>query len=427
MATPKKKRTGRRGLRPLVLSLIALCVVIAALAGYYLWDSLSAAGAETAPSASSLTSESPDGVPTTIASTTTEPPTTTTTLAPTLTVAAGGDVLGDRKVGTFMDAHGGAAVFEGVKPYMEGADVAFVNLEGPISDQGSRNTRKQFTFRARPALMDGLLSAGIDVVSLANNHSLDYRWGALSDCIARLDAAGIAHAGAGVDAAAAAAPAMLQTPAGTVALIAVSEITASFAAGTNPGTYYTSSPHEGLLANVAAADKQADFVIVSLHWGKEYNPGVTDHQVFLGRKLIEAGADLILGHHPHVIEGLEIYNDRLIVYSMGDFVFDHYSRATGEAFVLQVTLPHDGPPWGTIIPVYLSDSHGIPAVVTGWEADRILGRLTSLSVARGLQLNREGDIATFGTPVPSPEAATSTTSAAPTTSMSISPTTTVTP
>jgi poly-gamma-glutamate synthesis protein (capsule biosynthesis protein) len=426
MAPPNNKRGRRRGARPLVLAVVALWVVALAVAGYAIWNNLAGAGASTAPMADPAASGPAEHVATTIA-TTTEPPTTTTTLAPALTVAAGGDVQGDRKVATFIDANGGAAVFAGVKPHMEGADLAFVNLEGPISDQGSRNTRKEYTFRSRPALMDGLVSGGIDMVSLANNHALDCGWKALSDCIARLDAAGIAYAGAGVDAGAAGAPAMLQTPAGTVAFIAASEISASFAAGSHPGTNYTSSPNESLLANVRAADEQADFVIVSMHWGKEYHPRVTTHQVNMGHTLVEAGADLVLGHHPHVIEAMEIYNDRLIVYSMGDFVFDHYSRATGEAFVLQVTLPRVGPPWGTIIPVYLTDSHGIPAVVTGTEASRILGRLSSLSAARGLQLNLEGDIATFGTPTPAPGAATSTTSAVLTPSVPVSPTTTIIP
>jgi poly-gamma-glutamate capsule biosynthesis protein CapA/YwtB (metallophosphatase superfamily) len=335
---------------------------------------------------------------------TTEAPTTTTTTIPAqLTVAAGGDVMGDRKVGTFMDKNGGPAAFEGVKPYLEAADVAFVNLEGAISDTGSRLLSKEYTFRARPALLDGLTSAGVDVVSLANNHSLDYRWKALSDCISRLDTAGIKHAGAGSNYNEASAPAIIETPAGKVAVIAASEIASSFAASSErPGTYHVSpgsSRDQALLDKVAAAAKEADFVIVSLHWGVEYKTGANSHQISRAHALIDAGADLILGHHPHVVQGLEIYKDRLIVYSMGDFVFDHYSRITGEAFVLQVSIPRDGTaPWGTIVPVYLSDSFGIPAVVTGTSAARILDRLTSLSAKRGLALTIDGDIATFGSP-----------------------------
>ncbi len=151
-----------------------------------------------------------------------------------------------------------------------------------------------------------------------------------------------------------------------------------------PGTNVTSSPNEKLVAQVAAAAKEADFVIVSLHWGTEYDATADSSQQNLAHKLIDAGADLILGHHPHVIQGLEIYKDGLIAYSLGDFIFDHYSRATGEAFVLQVTLQREGPPSGKIIPVYLHDTQGVPKVVSGSEAAVILDRLTGLSADLGL-------------------------------------------
>jgi poly-gamma-glutamate synthesis protein (capsule biosynthesis protein) len=111
--------------------------------------------------------------------------------------------------------------------------------------------------------------------------------------------------------------------------------------------------------------------------------------------MIDAGADLIIGHHPHVIQGLEIYHDRLIAYSLGDFVFDHWSRATGEAFILQVSLRDEGLPAVDIVPVYVGDSTGVPAVVTGDEADAILGRLIKLSGNLGLKLVQNDDRATL--------------------------------
>ncbi len=126
--------------------------------------------------------------------------TSTTEKAPqSLTVAAGGDVQGDRNVGKYIDAHGGAAALAKVKPYLQTADLAFVNLEGPVSDKGTKLAWKEYTFRSRTALTSGLASAGIDVVSMANNHAVDCGQTALLDTIARLDKVGIAHAGAGED------------------------------------------------------------------------------------------------------------------------------------------------------------------------------------------------------------------------------------
>jgi poly-gamma-glutamate capsule biosynthesis protein CapA/YwtB (metallophosphatase superfamily) len=417
-----------------VVTLLWGVAVAAAIFLIWFWQS----GGFEPPTTTTLPPTTTEAPTTTELPTTTEAPTTTTTLPPALTVSAGGDVMGDRKVGKFLDESGGAALFAGVKPYMEGTHLAFVNLEGAISDTGTRQVSKEYTFRARPTLLDGLVSAGIDVVSLANNHSLDYRWAALKDCIARLDAAGIKHAGAGASLDEAAASAVLETPAGKVAVIAASQITASFAASSSrAGTYYISSGaarNAKLIARVTEAASQADFVIVSLHWGVEYNKLANTQQVGLAHALIDAGADLILGHHPHVIQAMEVYKERLIVYSLGDFVWDWHSAYTGEAFVLQVSLPRDGgAPYGTIVPVFLSRSSGAPEVATGETAARILDRLISISARRDLELTRTGDVIAFGTPpadgaqietsgTTSTTAAGSTTTAAPATS-----TTTVTP
>ena len=117
----------------------------------------------------------------------------------------------------------------------------------------------------------------------------------------------------------------------------------------------------------------------------------------LAHKVIDAGADLILGQHPHVVQGLEIYKNKLIAYSLGNFVFDHHRTDWGESFILQLILSKDGPPRGEIIPVYLSSS-GVPSPVTGSAAGVTLNRLTSLSAALGLPITRWGDQAFFGYP-----------------------------
>jgi len=366
-------------------------------------DSTIAAASSTLSNGGATVTAPPTTLPPTTEPPTTEPPTTSTTSttekAPqSLTVAAGGDVQGDRLVGKYIDAHGGAAALAKVKPYLQTADLAFVNLEGPVSDKGTKLAWKEYTFRSRLALASGLAAAGVDVVSMANNHAVDCGQTALLDTIARLDKVGIAHAGAGDDISAARAAAIVDTPAGKVAVLAFTDKYASgFAAGTDRPGVATISDGKKVLAAIAAADKKADFVIVSFHWGTEYTSQAASYQRALAHKAIDAGADLILGHHPHVIQGLEVYHDKLIAYSLGDFLFDHRSRATGEAFVLRVTLHPTGPPVARIIPVYLSDANGIPAPVTGKAADAILDRLTRLSAAFGAKLTRSGDQAWLGT------------------------------
>jgi poly-gamma-glutamate synthesis protein (capsule biosynthesis protein) len=283
-----------------------------------------------------------------------------------------------------------------VATYLKSADLAFVNLEGPISDKGDKASWKEYTFRSRLGLMKGLTSAGIDMVSTANNHTMDCGSAALLDNIARLKEAGIAQAGSGKNAAAARTPAILDTPAGTVAFLAFTDKhAAGFAAGSDRAGVAVVGDGSKVLEAIQAAKKKADYVIVSFHWGYEYETSAAGYQRTLGHKCIDAGADLILGHHPHVVQGIEVYKDKLIAYSLGDFVFDHRPGITGQAFVLRVTLKQSGPPVARIIPVYLSDSHGIPAVVTGNTADTILNRLTSLSAKLGTTLTRQDDVLTL--------------------------------
>ncbi len=402
--TPRRQRSANRGWA-IAAALLWISAVV--LAGFYIWGAApdGASGDQELASASSSASTSLGAIVTTTTetpstteatTTTTEAPTTTTTTEPPpLLVAAGGDILGDRDVGLFMDENGGEAVLAEVGPFLQTAQLAFVNLEGPISDKGTRASWKEYTFRARPALMDGLVSAGIDVVSLANNHTVDYGHSALLDTIARLDEAGIQHAGAGADA-------LLTTPAGKVAVLAYTDIIPGGFPATSetPGVNATTSDRKKLLAAVEAADKAADFVIVSFHWGTEYKSRANEDQRKLAHQVVDAGADLVIGHHPHVIQGLELYRNRLIAYSLGDFVWDHYSVETGETFILRVALREEGPPSAVMVPVYLDESTGVPAPVTGDHAGSILNRLAELSSDLGLEITVSGDRASFGTEPP---------------------------
>ncbi len=361
----------------------------------------------TSTTATSTTATSATATSTTATSATTIPTTTTTTAPPALTVAASGDVLGDRRVGSFVDENGGEAVFAKVRPLLEPAHLAFVNLESPLSERGTPDPHKEYTFLGRPALVDGLATAGIDVVSLANNHAVDYGPAALLDTIGLLDKAGVNHAGAGADAQAARAPALLITPAGVVAVLAFTEmIHPGFpATADRPGINPTTPDRKKLLAEIAAAEETADFVIVSFHWGTEYTGKANADQRRLAHQAVDAGADLILGHHPHVIQGLELYKNRLIAYSLGDFVWNHHSRETGETFVLQVAMKAGEPPLVDVVPVYLDEATGVPAPVTGAEADAILSRLTRLSADLGLELTRAGDRAVYAPTAPTMAAA----------------------
>lgn len=312
----------------------------------------------------------------------------------TITVAAVGDMVFDRAVKQLIESQGGSAPLKSVAKQLSSADVTVGNLESMLSDNGSPASGKSVTFAGDPTAIEGLSAAGFDFLSVANNHTLDYGPRAMLDTIAGLDKAGIGHAGAGKNRAAAWTPAAAEKNGATVAYLAFSHVVPSgWQAQPNaPGV--ASGRYDMALLEKAIRDakKTHDYVIVSFHWGNEYDDTANDEQITDGHKAIDAGADLVVASHPHVIQGVESYSGRLIAYSLGNFVFDHTSKVVGESFILNVTLTPDGVAEATVVPVYL-DTHGSPAVVKGAEARSILTRLRRLSAPLGGKVVIDGDTA----------------------------------
>jgi poly-gamma-glutamate synthesis protein (capsule biosynthesis protein) len=312
----------------------------------------------------------------------------------TITVAAVGDMQFDRQVKKLINTSGGAAPLSDVAERLAAADIAVGNLESPLSNRGARRTDKDYTFQGDPRAVDGLAAAGFDFLALANNHTLDCGNDALADTMALLDERGIGRAGAGMNKTEAWAPAVRDINGTTVAFLSFSHILPSgfVATSTRPGIAQGRLNMDEVDAAIRAADAQYDYVLVSFHWGVEYMDDCNGDQVTDAHRAIDAGADMVLSHHPHVIQAVEYYNGKLIAYSLGDFVFDHYSRKTGEAFILEAELGPDGVSGVRIVPVYL-DAHGKPEYVTGQAAATILERLKAISAKRGTTVEITGDTA----------------------------------
>lgn len=215
------------------------------------------------------------------------------------------------------------------------ADVAFANLESPLTtfplrtpykSDTSLRQKRNWVFKAqRPDAATGLAESGITLVSLANNHSLDYQASGLRETMKKLDAAGVLWAGAGENNRAAFAPTFVTVGGTTFACIAASH------SSSTPSGYDAKPDRFGvadaddlpmLLQAVKQARPQADVVAVSLHWGIERQPFPERWQRDMAHRIVEAGADLVIGHHPHVLQGVERYKGKLIFYSLGNFVFD---------------------------------------------------------------------------------------------------------
>lgn len=311
---------------------------------------------------------------------------------PTITVAAVGDIHFSGSVARLVSAKGPKAPFSSTRKILKAADVTVGNLETSLSKRGRPVPGKTFTFRGTPRAVKGLTYAGFDFLSLANNHARDYGSVALKDTIRYLDKAGIGHAGAGKSKKAAWKPAIIERNGAKIAFLGFSQIgPSSFrATSSRSGTAYTMN-RKAVNKAIKAASKKADYVIVSFHWGIEKDYSANRRQVADGRAAIRSGADLVLSHHPHVIQGVEFYKKGLIAYSLGNFVFSPGSQMGRDSMILRLTLSPKGVSKVTAVPARITN--GRPVVQKGASAKRIIRIIKKTSKARGTKVTRSGNIA----------------------------------
>lgn len=250
-----------------------------------------------------------------------------------------GDIMLARAVGDVITRNNDPNFpFVRSAPAIAAADLAFANLESPISDRG-QNQGSIYSFRADPTVVGGLLLSGFDVFSLANNHIWDYGAAALTDTVSRLTKAGIKTIGAGTDEQQANEPAFFEIKGMKIAFLGYTTLLPATleAQGSHPGTSHPTIA--AITQSIKNLRPRADVVIVSLHWGQEYAPIPTPDQENFARALVDAGADLVVGHHSHVAQKVERYKNSWIAYSLGNFIFDQsFSKETTEGLLLTAVL-----------------------------------------------------------------------------------------
>jgi poly-gamma-glutamate synthesis protein (capsule biosynthesis protein) len=225
-----------------------------------------------------------------------------------------------------------------VRELISGADLAIANFENPAPNRFTWHTSKT-VFTADPTLIDGLANAGIDYVSLANNHIGDAGDNGILQTIANLKKRGLKSSGAGKDQAAAHKPAILEANGTRIAILAYDAIAPGYHAGTDePGSAKLTFGR--VEAGIKAARKSgAKVVIVYPHWGVEYRYSPFENQQRLARRILDAGADMIIGNHAHYAAAVEIYKGKPIWYALGNFVFDQtWSEPTMEGITLELTF-----------------------------------------------------------------------------------------
>lgn len=300
-----------------------------------------------------------------------------------LTLVAVGDIMLDRGVGQKIERQGAGYPFEQVGDLLAQADIAFGNLEGPLSDSCTRSG-KSISFKAKPGFAQGLVLAGFDVLSLANNHSADCGPTGLLQTIETLRARGIRSSGAGMTPVEAERPAILNVRGVRVAVLAFSAFSSENLS--RGGMSIAPASVETVRRAVLAARTSADLVLASFHWGEEYASKPRDEQVKLAQVAVDSGADLVIGHHPHVLQGLQLVRrgegtrPAFIAYSLGNFVFDApraWDKRLVESVLLRCRLSAEGLESVEVVPVVLEGFRPRPA--NDEQSQAILAHLTRLS------------------------------------------------
>ena len=249
----------------------------------------------------------------------------------TVTLSFAGDVHFSELILDAYDKSGiSALVDETMLSHMQNADLFMLNHEFVLSNRGEAMDDKQYTLRNDPEYVKILQDLGTDVVSIANNHILDFGQDAFLDTIDTLENADIQYVGGGRNIKEASAPLIKEINGQTFAFLAATRVSPSadwYAGKNHPGVFQTYDA-TALNKAIEEVESKADHTIVFVHWGVERSEIPEDYQRTLAKGYIDAGADLVIGAHPHVLQGFEYYQDVPIVYSLGNYLFGNRSDAT---------------------------------------------------------------------------------------------------
>ncbi len=277
--------------------------------------------------------------------------------ADTLTVGAVGDLMLGAWLTPLLDRFGPTYPYADIAPLLAGTDLLIGNLEAPFlaDTTGVERAAKTYTFSVPPRHAAVLTAGGFGALTLANNHILDFGPAGLEATTALLDSLGLAHAGTGPDRTSAHRGVVVERGGRRIALLAYNHVfPEDFWAGLDrPGTAHADDA--GLAREVAEAAGRADLVVVCFHWGAEGMETPKEYQRILARLAIDHGADLVIGHHPHVVQPLEWYRGRLIAYSLGNFIFASYSE-TATGALLRVRFEGERPVAAELIPLDVTNA-----------------------------------------------------------------------
>lgn len=292
-------------------------------------------------------------------------------------IVFGGDVMLDRGIRQQIEANGFQALVKGIEPELNHADYAVVNLECPATDIKAP-LHKQFVFRAEPAYLQGLRDAGVTHCIMANNHAYDQGRPGLISTAENLGKANLVPIGYGQTQQDACMPVVIQH--GGVKAAIFSSVTLRLESWMylekEPGMCQATVQQLTEAVAVYRKEHPNTFIIVTLHWGIEYQTAPSRTQQTQARDLIHAGADAIIGHHPHVVQTMEHINGKPVFYSLGNLIFDNRHPLAQEGILIKLALQRNRKPKFTVLPYRID--HGKPVLIGGSAKTEALSRLQTL-------------------------------------------------
>ena len=382
-AARRKRRRQRRRRMICAAAVLVLVIVIAVLAFCGLGGRSSDKTAEGRESGDAVVSSSGDTAVSSDAAESTGSSSGTVTEAEeasgpvTITMSFTGDcTLGtdenfnySTSLNAYYESYGADYFFEDVRDIFEADDITVVNMEGTLTEETAR-ADKTYAFKGEPEYVQILSGSSVEAANIANNHSHDYGTQSYEDTIETLEDNGISHFGYDDIA-------YFEVSGVTVGLVGIYELAEGLGVS------------EQVTENIQTArENGADIVVVSFHWGIEKDSCPDSTQVTLAHQAIDDGADLVIGHHPHVLQGIEYYNGKVIAYSLGNFCFGGNSNPSDkDTMILQMTFTtQDGEITDSelnVIPCSLSSASGYndyqPTLLTGDAAQEVLDKIASRS------------------------------------------------
>lgn len=301
-----------------------------------------------------------------------------------VTFSAVGDLmLGDHPVvmgsgvGTMIEKRGPGFPLSKVKDRFRGRDIVFANLEFVLSRTNLIPDRlESMEMRSLPEAIDCLTGAGVNAVSVANNHMLQHGAGAFNETIELLKKNGVMPVGLrSTDDEFHSQPIIIERNGMSLGFLGYS-CRKEQHFGEEP--LYAVAEKDGMASDITKLKEKADWVILSLHWGNEFINRPSLDQIRLGRHLVDCGADLIIGHHPHVLQGIERYRDGIIAYSLGNFVSDMWQSRMKESMIFECTLSENRICNSGFVPVRINRDYQ-PEILSGTAGERLSKKLESWS------------------------------------------------